>query len=342
MKSHITLLIGDRPSTKQYSIDPVTDYPQKGKVQTSYYHESYTLLVTNLADLFEQITIARSTKNGFIIRGLGQDNYQAKVRRTLWLDDNSTQPNFMETGSAWICCDFDQYEIPSGMVRTSAEAIEFLIDTHLPKVFQNVSYIYQWSASAGLEYKGREIKAGTNVHLFFYLDKLVDNVQFKTWFSKQINDGFDMSTFNTVLPIFVGSDVIKDPRIIDTIVDSDKFGIIAKDNDVVKVPVIKQRVQKPVTCTQQINIDSQHKIAQVLNSLGAVHRKGQGYIKLWHRGEGSKGDWFLYTKNLEVVHHHVKKSMRIDRWLKEFWGHDLDVKFETSRTTQPIINRNKI
>lgn len=334
-------MVGDKPSTKRYTINPESDYPEKGAIQKSYYHDCYELPVNNLADLYDQILIARNTKNGYIIRGKPQQEYQSKIRCKLWLDENKTQPNLAESGSAWVCLDFDKAETPEELDRNSIEAIEFLIDNNLPKVFKNTSFIYQWSASAGLEYRGQEIKPGTNVHLFFYLDKLVTNTQFKFWFNKQISkENFDPSTFNTVLPIFVNSDVIKDIRIIDTIPDEAKYGIVLKDHDIVKVPTIKPILKKPMTATQSINVNSQNEILQELNSSGAIYLKGQGYYKLWHNGESSKGDWFVYTANLAVVHHHVKKSMRIDKWLKEFWGVESKVKFESSEIK--FKNRNKL
>lgn len=324
MKSHITLLVGDKASTKHYTIDPVKDIATKGKVEMAYEHSSYTLPVENIEDLYNAIGIVRDTPNAYIIRGLGQSEYQEKVRRTLFNDGDQTQPNFMEVGSAWICCDFDSYEVPDIVPRTSKLAMEYLIQNYLPKVFHNVSYIYQWSASAGLEYKSQQVKPGTSIHLFFYLDSLLTNDKFKTWFAKQIKNGFDKSTFNTITPIFVNTNVVKDPRIIDIIDETDKFGLIRKLSNVVTVPNIQLKsttsALMPVTRVKQQSVDTQNAILSALNSVGAIARRGQGYYKLWHPGEGSRGDWFVYTKDMRLVHHHCHKSMRVDIWLESFWG----------------------
>lgn len=340
MKSHITMLVGDKSSTKHYIIDKESDIAQKGRVEMAYEHESYTLPVENIDDLFAMIKIVRNTENSYIIRGLGQKEYQTKVRRTLYLDDAENELNFMEVGSSWICCDFDNYEVPDNINRTSKEAIEYLIENHLPKQFMDVSYVFQWSASAGLEYKLQQIKPGTSVHLFFYLDTLLTNEKMKVWFSKRIEEGFDRSTFNTITPIFVNTKIIKDPRIIDIIPEEDKFGLVRKESNIIKVPIIKICPKKPITACQTISIDNQNKILQELNIVGAIFKKGQGYFKLWHPMEGSRGDWFVYTKNLQLVHHHVKKSMRIDKWLKQFWN--VSIELDVYEICSKKINNNEI
>lgn len=324
MKSHITMMVGDKPSTKNYIIDSVTDLPKKGKVGVSYMHSSNAIAVENLNDLFAVIGFVREVDNAYIIRGRSKDDYQEKTRRTLYVDENQTVPNFMEVGTAWCCCDFDQFDVPKEIERTSLEAVEYLIDNHLPREFKNVSYIYQWSASAGLEYKEHEIKPGTSVHLFFYLDKLLTDKHFKAWFTKEIDEGFDQSTFNTVTPIFVSSTVIKDMRIIDTIPEEKKFGLVSKLKNYVEVPRLQHRMRVPVTAKQTVDFETKDAILQELRQVGAVYRKGQGYVKLWHNREGSKGDWFVYTKNPKIVHHHVKKSMKVQNWLKEFWNYDME------------------
>ena len=182
-------MVGDAPSTKEYTIDSETDLPLKGKVKTSYLHDSQKVMVENLADLYDVIGYVRELQNGFIIRGVSEEDVQTGVRRTLFKDEKQHVINFAETGSAWVCCDFDQYDVPDIYGRNSVQAYEYLIENHMPKQFKDVSYIYQSSASAGLEYKGQPVKPGTSVHLFFYLDQLVTNEQFKNWFAKQIDDG---------------------------------------------------------------------------------------------------------------------------------------------------------
>ena len=205
-KSHITLMLGDTPSTKHYKIEK--GVALAGKVKTSYYHNSVTVEITNLCDLYEQLATVRENPSAFVIRGAGVEPAQIRVLRRM-----SEPENFKEEPTAWICCDFDKYEVPQSMNRTSLDAIEYLIETVLPAPFRNATYIYQWSSSAGLEYNKVPIKQGTNVHLFFYLDRALLNTELKAWFDKQYKEGFDLSTFNTITPIFVGNHIVKDEDI---------------------------------------------------------------------------------------------------------------------------------
>lgn len=313
MVSHVTLLFGDKPSTKCYRIED--DKALKGEVSTAYLHSGVVIPLSNLADLFEAISIVRQDPAGYIIRGKPEQDTFSEMRRL--------KENFHEVGTQWICCDFDSYEVPTGVNRTSLAAIEHLIDTILPATFKNVSYIYQWSASAGLEYNG-PIKQGTNVHLFFYLSTFVTDQELIHWFDQQIADGFDKSTFNTVTPIFVGSHVEKDQRIIDIIDEEDKFGIVMKENDHVQVPIINVPVRK-VLQMNSLSADTNSDILQKIYSVGCVHRRGGGYIKVWHPIERTRGDWYIRTDDPMWVGHQVKKSMRVDKWLKEFWSVDLGI-----------------
>jgi len=327
-------MVGEKPSTKHYTIDE-NDSCQKGEVSQSYYHNSHTIPVDNLADLYEAILYAREDSNRYIIRGKGIEDSQFKIRR---LKRSSDQPegNFIEAPTSWICCDFDKYILPDNIARTSIEAIEWLIENELPPEFKNVSYIYQWSASAGLEYKGNPIKAGTNVHLFFWLDRGLVDKELEAWFAKQIESGFDGSIFRTITPIFVNSFVHKDDRIVDIIPDDDKFGIVAKDEIEVKVPNITI-VPKNDTVLPKMDIDIANDILSYLHSIGAIYGRRSGWILLKHPQEKTPGNWHLKPNTPQVIHHHVKDSMRIDKWIKEFYGLDTDFKFYP---TTPVTEYN--
>jgi len=328
--THLTIMIGDTPSTKHYKIE--NGVATSGKVKTSYYHDSATVRIENLCDLYERLAFVRQDPNAFIIRAAGIHDAQRRVLRRL-----SEPENFKEQATAWVCLDFDKYEVPPSIERTSQDAIEYLIETILPAPFHNVSYIYQWSSSAGLEYNGVPVKPGTNVHLFFYLDRALLNTELKSWFHKQIEEGFDPSTFNSVLPIFVGNHIVKDDAIVDIIPDEEKFGIVAKKNDVVKVPNIKAFVAPPRR-GELLSADTTNEILLTLNSLNAIYHRGANWIKLKHPGEKTPGDWFVKPSSPTVVHHHVKKSMRIDRWLKEFYGLDVDIEFPTD--TPKVVRKS--
>lgn len=317
---------GDKPSTKIYTIDEATDTPSKGMVEQAYWHYSYTIDINNLVDLYDVISYAREESHRYIIRGHGIDKNQELVRRTKFSEDQQ-DGKFYEMPTSWICCDFDKYIVPDSIKRVSIEAIEWLIKNELPVEFHNVSYIYQWSASAGLEYNNKPVKAGTNVHLFFYLDRALLDKELETWFHKEMANGFDGSTFRTVTPIFVNSYIQKDDRIIDIIPNEDKFGIIAKDKIEVNVPTITPIV-KQLQSSYVPDTDLANEIMQYLQQIGAIYGKRSGWILLKHPREKTSGDWHLKSQTPQVIHHHVQKSMRIDKWVKEFYGYETDFKFK--------------
>jgi len=327
---------GNEPSTKVYLVNPFTDEPVKGAVTQSYLHNSYTVPIYNLCDLYEAIEITRSHPNRYVIRGKGIEDEQISVRRTKFSNE-SPEGKFKETGTQWICCDFDKYLTPIKN-RNSTEAIEWLIKNELPPEFHNISYIFQWSSSSGLEYNGKPIKDGTNVHLFFWLDRPLTNVELKTWFNTQIENGFDASTFNTVTPIYVGNFVDKDDRIIDTIPDDKKYGIVMKNVDSVSVPEIRLIERKYDTTV--ITWELTNQIMNKLQEIGAIHGKRSGWIKLRHPQERTPGDWFVKPNSPTVIHHHLHKSMRVDKWIKTFYG--LDVKFNFETNTKPVDRNSEI
>jgi hypothetical protein len=318
--SHITIMSGDTPSVKHYRI--VDGTCKKGDVDQAYNHNSQTVDINNLADLYDVLALVREDCNRYVIRARGVYDEQDGVRRTK-LSEDQPDGNFYEDPTSWICCDFDKYEVPDTIPRTSLEAIEWLIENELPREFHNVSYIYQWSSSAGLEYGGEPIKEGTNVHLFFWLNRGLLNTELEEWFQPQISRGFDSSTFRTVTPIYVGSHVVCDVGIVDTIPEPDKFGIVGKTEYEVIVPTITIKPKSVVT--QVFDMDLNNEILNKLNEIGAIYRKSGGWIKLKHPMERTKGDWHIKPNSPQVIHHHVKNSMRVDKWIREFYG--LVVKF---------------
>jgi len=345
MKTHITILEGDKPSTKHYTIDPETDTAKKGQVSTSYLHNSVTTEIDNLADMFDVLESVRTNPNAFIIRGRGVKDIQKDVRR---LKDQ----HFTEEPTAWVCLDFDEWTLRSdeeqcrgttmqrdlyAPPRHNHDAIEHIIQWDLPQEFRNASYIYQWSSSAGLEYAGKPVKAGTNLHLFFMLDRALTDRELTAWLEK-IGPRFDTSVFRTVTPIFVGNHIVKDERIVDMIEDSRKFGVVVKDLLEVPVPAIEIKEQHIVL--DSISFETTNDILQKLQEVGAVYKRTGSWIKLKHPREKTPGDWHVRYDSPTMAHHHVKKSMPIAEWLKEFYG--IDFAYKKAISTGDYLTRQRI
>lgn len=330
MKTHLTVLDGDKASTKHYTIDPNTDIAKKGQVSTSYLHNSVTVDIEDLAELYVNLESIRSNPNAFIIRGKGVEDVQKSVRR---LKDE----HFIEEPTAWLCLDFDEWKLRSdeessakanvqidlyAPPRTHQAAIEHIIQWDLPRQFHNVSYIYQWSSSAGLEYNGKPVKPGTNLHLFFMLDRALTDRELVAWLEDigSPEQVFDTSVFRTITPIFVGNHIVQDPRITDTIEDDRKFGIVGKSQQEVAVPPITIKEQHIIL--DSISFETTNDILQKLQEVGAVHKRSGSWIKLKHQNEKTPGDWHVRYDSPTMAHHHVKKSMPITQWLQEFYNVD--------------------
>lgn len=331
MSNYLTVLIGDQASTKHYTIDADTDRPLKGKVKTSYLHDSYTVPVSNLADLYEALASVRSNPNAFIIRGRGREDMMTRVRRTK--DDPA---NFYEQATQWICFDFDSLMTVGDMSWDEAlkfgndECIYEIIRNYLPKEFQFVDFIYQWSSSAGLYYKDQPVKEGINIHLFFWLNRAVTDQELKAWFKHYKEPAFDLSVFRTITPIFVGNHIVRDERIIDCIPDDEKFGILEGRIPLrksVQVPEIDTNVlEQWLLDSMTMPEDNVSEILQQLYTLGAIYKSTGAWYKLKHPAEKTPGDWHIRKTDPKVVHHHAHNSKRIDRWIKDFYGVDATFK----------------
>ena len=339
IRSYVTVMTGDKPSIKKYKI--IDGQLQKTTSEFGYNFDSETIPVNDIAELYQCIKKAGEDKRKFIIRGKGVYPRQFDVRRTKHNDFSSG--NFTEAASQWLCIDFDE-AISDIEDRLSTEAIDALIETRLPKEFHNVSYLYQWSASAGLEYNGKPIKRGTNVHIFFWLDRPIFWEDMKEWlkeelalFIKDHNLGVDPATLRTVTPIFVGYNVEKDDDIID-LIKGNRVGFVEKDTDEVVTPTqvslnesrSKQQIQYDYykfkgTNNTNSKEDLYDAILTGLSNVGCILSKTSNGFKLYHHNEKTKGDWFIYIKNPVYVRHHCREPINVWDWCKEFWNTELNV-----------------
>ncbi|MGZ5050474.1 MAG: hypothetical protein ACXWF8_05375 [Methylobacter sp.] len=316
-KTHITVLTGQKPSIKSYAI--VDDIAKKGKAKTSYLFDYVTHTVSNIDELYTVIKETSLNDKGIIIRGKADQNQGVRVRRTLQ-DESRSKGTFHDAATAWICIDFDDRIAPNKFNRLSLDAVEWLIEQHLPAEFHDVTYIYQWSASASLEYNGAPIKSGTNVHLFFYLDKGLLQPEFRGWF--QDNSDIDRSVFGIVQPIFVNANIDKDERIVDLIPADRKIGLIRKSQDVVTTPENEQLEhfrKKYSRKAASIDGESSNAIIQKLYDVGCVTNQSPNTLSLKSPYEKTQGGYYTKIDNPKWIHHNAKDSRRVDQWLREEW-----------------------
>lgn len=321
--THITILTGDRLSTKHYFI--VDDKPQKGEAKLSYHYNYATYTIRNIDDLYGIIREASLNDNAIVIRGRADQDQGSHVRRLLKSDSNADGV-FRDSPTAWLCIDFDKGIVPEHLNRLSVEAIEWLVKNTLPSEFHDASYIFQWSASAGLEWNDIPIKNGCNVHLFFFLDRGLLQPDLKGWLRD--NSYIDRSVFGAVQPIFVNANIVKDDGISDLIAVDQKIGLVRKQQDFVKTPGPEQLNQFDTLHLYQapsLDGDSCNAIIQKLFDVGCITHKSPNTLSLKSPHEKTPGGYYTRIDNPIWVCHGGKPSRRVDQWLLEEWGVEFEI-----------------
>lgn len=107
---------------------------------------------------------------------------------------------FKEVPRRWVWLDLDEgltlpHQINLSETIEHQAGLRWITHVGLPKVFEGVSFVGQWSSSAFL--RGRKVKA----HLAFMLEEALDAHALKAW-SKTWPLKWDPSTFRTVQPHF--------------------------------------------------------------------------------------------------------------------------------------------
>lgn len=145
----ITFLSADVPLTKAYSLTGKTPYPHVS------YFSSHTEQISNLEELRSQLK-AHATQGHCLLKGRLNRPLSHESRVGSTASDDETE---------WVCLDIDglkNFENPQQVMDLLG--------------LSDISYIIQWSASAGIE-----IERGMSCHIFFLLDTPVRAPILKTW-----------------------------------------------------------------------------------------------------------------------------------------------------------------
>ncbi|WAK01853.1 plasmid replication protein, CyRepA1 family [Methylobacter sp. YRD-M1] len=326
-KSFITVLKGKIPCNKVFNF--VNGEVVKPKPTHAKHFDYTTVYLENIVDLYNAIKETAKDPNKLIIRGKGPKEKGTRAQ--------ALKSFFSDEGSQWICFDFDDQITPIEDSE-SVEAIEYLIRNTLPAEFHNVSYVLQWSSSAGLHSPdGQSVKAGTSAHVFFYLDKILNEAQMKSWFSEQINaKKVDGKVFQTVQKIFINPFAeYKCDGFFCTIPDNEKISLIKKAEHFVTAPEITiavEETKKPRTYSQRqgtkFDEDFLNDILNFLNEHQIICARNKTTVNLRSPKEKSEGGYFLFKNNPTLVLHHNSDKTRthIEDWLMEHYGIEYKVK----------------
>lgn len=166
----------DHPVNKRFYLDE-NQQVQKQNFQNAFLYTTSKVPVGGIDDLATLIEFCSKDNRHILIRGLPVNPNANGVRKT--------GGNFKEhkEGTPWVMLDFDNVDVPSRIDPLSIEAIEWVV-SRLPSEFQNATYFYQHSGSAGvLGHDGNPLKSGLNAHLFFWLDRRVIGKQLSAYLS---------------------------------------------------------------------------------------------------------------------------------------------------------------
>ena len=226
----------------------------EGQVEVTPYDNAVTFTahrieVTDIRSLASAITTLSQRTDSVLIRGEPKFGYDGIGRRRT-LDNFQPVPG----GTSWVMLDVDNVPIPDGVDPLSAEAREWVI-AQLPPEFHDVSYFYQYSASAGiLKADGTPLKKGISIHLFFWLGgHLLEDREFsacwelhclrKGFFWRRVSNGVPRITYgidlsvvrNCVQPHYIAPPLIGE-GVQCLLAPDQRQGLVLKGQDVVVLP----------------------------------------------------------------------------------------------------------
>lgn len=232
--------------------------------------------VNGIHELAEQVRLRSRFDNKIIIRG------QPKVQARRAVERNSETYQEPLEGLSWVMLDFDNIPLPVGFEPTSITAIEYVI-AKLPQPFHKATYFYQFSSSTGiLKTDGTPLKAGLNVHLFFWLSQPATGILFKAYikghcletdfFERALNKdgmpilryGVDLSLFSAVQPHYIAPPIIC-KGVICTLAEEQRQGLVQKQQESVDLPVLDSALQ--------YSVEIEHR--RVLDA----HKRAHGWVK---------------------------------------------------------------
>jgi predicted P-loop ATPase len=192
-------------ATKKFSVDPLTGEVVKTPYGNAKFFSGQTVDVRDIYDLSSKLLTLASDSRACVVRGgLAAGVESARMRRLLYPDGND-QPTLVRCSRQWLMVDFDNVPCSEGLdPATEPEtAVAYLISL-LPSEFANVTCHWQFGSSQGF-------KPGLlSAHLWFWLDREVDDANLESWAKQRRSIGIDPAVFRpaqvhyTAAPVFDG------------------------------------------------------------------------------------------------------------------------------------------
>ena len=138
--------------------------------------------ISDIFDLKRLLELLEQEPHIFVIRGFPaldidlnepvrrKKNPDAKANGRIWFIEGDGQP--------WALVDIDKFPVPPEIdpVRDPEGAIDYLIKHALPPALRDVTFVWQWSSSTGMQGRGR-----ISAHFWFYLDRPMTQRELTAW-----------------------------------------------------------------------------------------------------------------------------------------------------------------
>lgn len=253
-ESTVTVLRSvDHPVNKRYYLDDAGTL-HKQSYQNAYKFDVRQQPVNNIEELATLLSECSQKDRDVLVRGLPVQGICVPTQRKK--DHFPEHPE----GTPWVMLDFDDIAVPEAIDPLSMDAIEWVI-AQLPIEFHKVSYFYQHSNSAGiLKSDGQPLKAGLNVHLFFWLQRRIPGVQLSAYLNQycmetgfytlgenqggavDLRFGIDPAPIRSeVQPHFVALPTL-DPGVLCRLAPEKRQGLIKKGTDDVDLPPLPENI----------------------------------------------------------------------------------------------------
>ncbi len=232
LKSFITVLTcheKDKKAAKKFSM--VDGKIEKVAFNAGAFFAHTTMPVSSLEELAEAIEKISNDHKKFIIKGQIKENMPEFVRRKM----HEPSAAFDAVPRPYVMLDIDKVNCPAHFdpALRAEEAITWIKNT-LPSPFRDASCYYRFSSSQNV-HKDNIVSKTLSVHLWFWCNQEVSDVEWKSYFRSQ-NSPVDLAIFSAVQPHFTAKpifDGMSDPL-------PKRSGLSKGNSEVVSVPDMPQ------------------------------------------------------------------------------------------------------
>jgi len=212
------LKCGDQHLATKRWIKGANGRPVKIGCDTPTWYMVHPRQVANIFELHSLLKTLEGDPRACLIRGYPAQGVDitAPVRRMKHPDkDNGDKIWFEEReGQRLVLIDLDKVPVPEGIdpISDPSRAIEYLVANALPPELRDVTCVWQWSASTGMQGAGL-----VSAHFWFWLSRPMTGAELKAWYCsnewlRSHENHIDTALFNdvqvhyTAAPVFEGVD----------------------------------------------------------------------------------------------------------------------------------------